>query len=188
MLRITLTLLLTPLALFGVIELRSIDFDQSRDDWNIITIELRSVRDDTESGYDNNIKVVPHLSYQLAAGSFTYYRSSAEVLTVKHGDSFVVPFILPGPIVERDRLRAEPFAFYIEIIVDGEALAFSPDFVSDNIRGNAEAIRSLKQRSEGPEGQQNDGILRPFYINPGVLGGNLRGLPIFRRPEGFPVD
>ena len=44
------------------------------------------------------------------------------------------------------RLRAEPFAYYVEISVDGTPLTFDPEFVSASIRDNPEAIRSLRPK------------------------------------------
>lgn len=108
------------------------------------------------------------------ATEFSYYRSSATVLTMEIGSPRSVYFYLPGDIVKRDRLKMQPDFFYVQVDVAGtevplfnEAGRLNPDMlaaVHKQIASKKEfdGARDLADRGVN----LNAGVLRPHFLVP----------------------
>ena len=120
------------------------------------------------------------------ATEFSYYRSSATVLTMEIGSPRSVYFYLPGDIVKRDRLKMQPDYYYVQLEVAGtevplysEAGRLNPDmlnavhkmFVS---KKDFDGARDQADRGVGA----NAGMLRPQYMVPYAIFDTL--------PQGSP--
>lgn len=120
------------------------------------------------------------------ATEFSYYRSSATVLTMEVNSDRSVYFYLPGDIVKRDRLKMQPDYYYVQLEVGGtevplfsEAGRINPDqlaavhkqFVN---KKDFDGARDLADRGAGA----NAGMLRPQYLVPYAIFDNL--------PQGSP--
>lgn len=121
-----------------------------------------------------------------AAADFAYYRSSATVLTMEVNTDRSVYFYLPGDVVKRDRLKAQPDYYFVQVEVGGQELPLFtetgrpvPDmqaavhkmFLDKKAFDDA---RSLADRAVGA----NSGLLRPQYLVPYSTYDNL--------PQGSP--
>lgn len=150
------------------VEIRRVNFGTARDSWLQVEIELRGSRNQRPGArnerFVDRVKVYCTLSYQFD-DRFDFYTSELELVGLEQNKSAVVSFFLPGILVERDRIRREPFAYLVELEVAGQPLPIQEAGVSANIRNNAAAINSLKSRAE-LEGEQNLGILIPAYAAP----------------------
>ena len=120
------------------------------------------------------------------AAEFSYYRSSATVLTMEVNSQRSVYFYLPGDIVKRDRLKMQPDYFYVQLEVGGtelplfnEAGRLSPDMQAAVHKqfANKQAFdgaRDLADRGVAA----NAGMLRPLYLVPYAIFDSL--------PQGSP--
>lgn len=120
------------------------------------------------------------------ASEFSYYRSTATVLTMEVNSSRSVFFYLPGDIVKRDRLKMQPDYYYVQLEVGGteiplynEAGRLSPDMQSAVHKqfANKQAFdgaRDLADRGVAA----NAGMLRPQYLVPYAIFDTL--------PQGSP--
>lgn len=120
------------------------------------------------------------------ATEFSYYRSSATILTMEIGSPRSVYFYLPGDIVKRDRLKMQPDYYYVQLEVAGtevplfsEAGRLNPDMLS--------AVHKMfvnKKDFDGARDQAdrgvsaNAGMLRPQYMVPYAIFDTL--------PQGSP--
>jgi hypothetical protein len=106
---------------------------------------------------------------------YSYYRSSATVLTMEIGSSRSAFFYLPGDIVKRDRLKLQPDYFYVQLEVGGnevplfnEAGRLTPDMLAavhkqfSSNKKEFDAARDLADRGA----TANAGMLRPQYMVP----------------------
>ena len=108
------------------------------------------------------------------ASEFSYYRSTATVLTMEVNSPRSVYFYLPGDIVKRDRLKMQPDYYYVQLEVGGtevplytEAGRLSPDMQAAVHKqfANKQAFdgaRDLADRGVSA----NAGMLRPQYLVP----------------------
>ncbi len=120
------------------------------------------------------------------ASEFSYYRSTATVLTMEVNSSRSVFFYLPGDIVKRDRLKMQPDYYYVQLEVGGteiplynEAGRLSPDMQAAVHKqfANKQAFdgaRDLADRGVSA----NAGMLRPHYLVPYAIFDTL--------PQGSP--
>lgn len=167
-------------------EVRRVQFESEREDWIRVRIELRGNRNPDPTArndrFVDRIRVSCILAYQFDTG-FDFYRSQAELVGIEQNQTAEVSFLLPGVIVERDRIRQDPFAYLIELEVKGEALPLQEAGVSPSIRSNPTAAQSLKSRA-ATEAERNDGILVPVYLAPPIFqDGNDTTAYIRREPE-----
>lgn len=171
------------------IEVQNVAFSQLRSGSIMMAVELRAKRDSaTREKFYSDIRVGAYASWgkegKADPAALTFYRSAAEIVAIEVNQSVVVPFILSGGAVQLDELRRDPFAYYVEVTVGEEPIPFSDSMVSSSIRGNPAAIRSIKDRADGQDGQENDGLFVPFYLSPyGLENASVRNLPFFKRPE-----
>ena len=120
------------------------------------------------------------------AAEFAYYRASATVLTMEVNTERSVYFYLPGDVVKRDRLKAQPDYYYVQVEVGG---AEQPLFTEvgrpvADMQGALHKMfldkkafddaRSLADRAVNT----NNGLLRPQYLVPYSIFDNL--------PQGSP--
>ena len=163
------------------------DTNVGRDNWKLVNIELRTNLNPLENARDrnfiDNITLDLYLSYQLADESFDFYRSQVRIVSLRRGDRRNVIFAIPGQIVERDRLRNEPFAYLVQIDIDGNTVPLRDTHVSPNIRGNAEAAERIVSEA-GSQANRNDGVLQPHYLIPeGVIRVDPNTTPPYLRTE-----
>ena len=184
-----LLLIVSPVFTFGGIEVRDVTFSELRSESIMMAVELRAVRDSgTQDEHISDVKVTVYAAWgdqgKTDPESLSFYRSAAEIVAIEVNDTVTVPFVLSGAVADRDELRKDPFGYYIEIEVDGEAIPYDDKMVSQTIRGNNAAIRSIKERGDGEDGTANDGLFLPIYLAPfGLEGASIRDIPFFRRSE-----
>ncbi len=117
--------------------------------------------------YNDHIKVILSLGYELEVGrrkSFRFFRSEAVVAALEQGRRVKVLFYLPPEIVKRDRLSRRPYAYLVELEVNGMPLRVGPGNVSSNLADNIR-WNNFKARVAA-EGSGNDGVLLPIYYTP----------------------
>jgi len=123
--------------------------------------------------YVDKIKVTVTLAYSSNSGkakkgqqgSFSYYRSAQTILTMQRNDQGTIYFYLPGEIVKRESLQVQPFAWLIELEVDGQAVPLEKKMCSSNLRNPSE-VALFKQAADAGV-IDNAGILRPQFQVPG---------------------
>jgi len=120
------------------------------------------------------------------AAEFSYYRSSATVLTMEIGSPRSVYFYLPGDIVKRDRLKMQPDYFYVQLDVGGtevplfnEAGRLTPDMLAAVPKTLASKKDFDGAREQADRGvNANAGMLRPQFMVPYAIFDTL--------PQGSP--
>jgi len=191
------------------VSVRSIHFDPvkiggQKNDWIRMQVELQAnfnpetkVAAEDKAGkrqankqWVDKIKVTVTQIYKPLAAKdateFSYYRSSATVLTMEIGSPRSVYFYLPGDIVKRDRLKMQPDYYYVQIEVGGSE---QPLF-NEAGRPVADMSNALHKqfldkkifdgaRSEADRAvNANAGMLRPHYLVPAAFYDSL--------PQGSP--
>jgi len=120
------------------------------------------------------------------AAEFSYYRSSATVLTMEIGSPRSVYFYLPGDIVKRDRLKMQPDYFYVQLDVGGtevplfnEAGRLTPDMLAAVHKMFVSKKDFDGAREQADRGvNANAGMLRPQFMVPYAIFDTL--------PQGSP--
>ena len=144
---------------------------------------------DTEAGpkkpinktWVDKVKVTLTLIFKpigtTTAAEFSYYRSTATVLTMEVNTDRSVYFYLPGDIVKRDRLKMQPDYYYVQLEVGG---AEQPLFTEAG-RPVADMTNSLHKqfldkkifdnaRSEADRAvNSNTGMLKPHFLVPAAF-------------------
>lgn len=141
------------------------------DDWAEIEVELIG-GPNLDPGalrprFNDNIKVILSLGYEVEAGrskTFRFFRSEAVVAALEQGRRTKVFFYLPPEIVKRDRLSRQPYAYLVELEVNGRPLRVGPRNVSSNLANNIR-WNNFKARAAA-EGHENEGVLLPIYSTP----------------------
>jgi len=138
------------------------------DDWIRYGIELRAQENPTDEDADwvNNIKVTFSIAYEDSenAGTFHWYQSEVEILTLEIAKERSIYFYLPWDIVERDNLPDDPYGWTIELSVDGRRLPLQTENFSRTI-GSQEVLTSF-QNGVQQNAEKNAGALRPQYFVP----------------------
>ncbi len=173
------------------VEVQNVTFRGIANDWVQVEVQLLVGENTTEGARDRNyiqnVGVELLLAYQRdgGEGSFDYYASEVEIVAMERGDRPNVYFSMTGPIVKRDRLpRGEPFAYLVNLTVNGADVPMGSRAVSSRIRGNDSAINSLRQNARSESGL-NEGILMPSFFAPlGDIRAQVRGEPIYLRRDG----
>jgi hypothetical protein len=181
----------TLLAQANPVEVQNVTFRGIANDWVQVEVQLLVGENTTEGARDRNfiqnVGVELLLAYQRdgSEGSFDYYASEVEIVAMERGDRPNVYFFMTGPIVKRDRLpRSEPFAYLVNLTVNGADVPMGSRAVSSRIRGNDSAINSLRQNARSESGL-NEGILMPSFFAPlGDIRAQVRGEPIYLRRDG----
>jgi hypothetical protein len=149
--------------------------------WMEATVEL-DVRgtEDGNPAFVDSVRVALNLGLQSAmAGEngFVFYRSEAEASTLESGTARF-RFYLPAAVVRRYQLSGEPFAFSVDVWIDGKPLLESRSAVSPNLT-TVEALRDFRDRV-ARDAIRNDGILVPQYDTPFLIE-YARDTPAFVR-------
>jgi len=120
-------------------------------------------------GFVDTVRVALSLglhSSMVDGGDFVFFRSEAEASTLESGTARF-RFYLPAAVVRRYQLSGEPFAFAVDIWVDGKPLPVSRIAVSTNLN-NPESVRSFRDRV-ARDAIRNEGILVPQYDTPFLI-------------------
>ncbi len=115
----------------------------------------------------DNVGVNLGLSFSLGSRPkevFRFFRSEAHLPTIEERNRRSIFFYLPPEVVERDELREKPFAFMVEISVNGQILPTRRNNVSANLE-NIKQVADFKERMSSQAGP-NDGVLLPIYQTP----------------------
>lgn len=184
-------LLVTPLVAQDAVQVDRVKFNSLRDDWIQMEIELSCLGNPSPEArnprYVENIKARVYLAWERDAQArlFDYYTSEVEIVIMEQNDKSNVYFYLPGPIVERDRLKKEPDFYYVEVSVDGEiqqpkgqSLAMSRNIA------NLEILKSFTSNAN-TESLKNEHLLMPIYLlsGSGIDLGRVGALPVFLRRD-----
>ncbi|MDR2429653.1 MAG: hypothetical protein LBD14_01925 [Puniceicoccales bacterium] len=124
----------------------------------------------------DKIKVTVTIAYELPAARkaasggaaasledrYAFYRSSVTIMTMEKNSTGSVFFYLPGEIVKRDQLKQEPYAYAIDLEVDGTSLPPSKSSVSRLLLAEAQykAFKEMADRGV----LSTTGVLRPQYL------------------------
>lgn len=173
--------LLVPAGLFGQagaevpVEVRNVRTNFVRpvggsENWMEATVELTVRGTPAENPqFVDGVRIALHLGFRspLAGDSgFVFYRSDAEASTLEAGTARF-RFYLPPAVVKRYQLSGQPFAFAVDVWIDGRALAASSSAVSENLN-SPEALRSFRDRVS-QAAIRNDGILLPQFRTPFLI-------------------
>lgn len=175
------------------VEVVRVDFQQTsgRDRWIQATVELRANQNPLEDArsrdFLDNITVDFFASWQPqgrgAEVGFDFYRSSVRIISMRRGERRNVVFLLPSVVVDRDRLNREPFAYLVELDLDGNRIPLRPNDSSPNLRDRPDVIEQLKTNAAS-QASRNDGILIPHYLAPeGLVRLDPSSLAQVYRPE-----
>lgn len=156
--------------------------------WYEAAIELRAGAFTANNRFAGPIEVRLNLATRVGIESearFEFYRSRVTLVGLEANQRAMVYFYLPPEIVRRDRIdRSEPFAWQVELVIDGQALPNLPASFSRSL-ADPPAAQSFVSRL-GSEAARNDGLLQPIYETPFFVreAGKFRDLPTFvRRTE-----
>jgi hypothetical protein len=185
------TSLTTPLFAVDAIQVNQVRFNSVGDDWIQMEVELACEGNQSPEArnprFVENIKVRVYLAWKRDAKEllFDYYSSEVEIVIMEQGDDNNVYFYLPGPIVDRDRLKKEPDYYYVEISVDDEMQQpkGQTPAISRNI-SNLEILKSFTSKANA-ESLKNEHLLMPIYLlsGSGVDLGRVSALPVFVRRD-----
>ncbi len=144
--------------------------------WNETDIEI-NVRPSAVKGdsrFVNRVRITLTLEAEGPGivGS-AYYRTSVEAVALEVGRSDI-RFYLPPEIVRRDKLRAEPKVYAVEISVGGQ------DLTPSKTASNAPDPRAFLAKAV-EEATANNGILQPQYLTNFAFD-SARPAPAFIRP------
>lgn len=191
------SLLILSLAVFSpiayaaeMIEVDSIKFNKTRDDWIQMEIQLscdgNPLPDAKNDRFLDDIKVTAYVTYSNdgAESQFTYYKSDLEIITMEKGDRNNVYFYMPGLVVERDRLKNDPDYYYVELSVGDNLLPPQKNAMSSSI-SNQQILDSMLSNAQS-EAEANQGIFMPVYLAPAAYLGRVSDLPTLRRYDYKP--
>ncbi len=144
---------------------------EGRNYWLEIEVEImggsNSSPDALNERYVDDILVTLGLGYSLESGEskrFRFFNAQARIPTLEENVRRSIFFYLPPEVVERDNLRAEPFAYLVELSVKGQALPTRRENVSTNLK-NASLVDSFRERLASLA-VENEGVLLPIYHTP----------------------
>lgn len=176
------------------VEVRNVRFDSVGDNWMMVTIQLRpdenTMPDAISRDFIDNVKIDFFMGFEVDRSnrdeSFDFYRSSARIISMQRRQSYNVHFFLPGVIRDRDNLRRDPFAWVVQIEVDGNQVPLRESQYSRNSLRSREAYDSLVSNANAA-GAANDGKLVPVYLAPEYIVResriNFRDVPAYYRFE-----
>ncbi|MGC6424992.1 MAG: hypothetical protein ACON4O_08420 [Lentimonas sp.] len=182
------------LALFGfvlssfaqerMIEVDSVKFNQTKDDWIQVEVELScngsALEDALDRRFVENIIVKVYLGYDRDAKNrvYDYYFSQVEIAIMEQGDRNNVYFYLPGLIAKRDQLPTEPMFYSLDITANG--VPQETEVRSSNLK-NPQFNETFKKNAEAASA--NADLLLPIYFTPAEFYRGVSDLPIFIRRE-----
>ncbi|MDX2108836.1 MAG: hypothetical protein SFY80_01210 [Verrucomicrobiota bacterium] len=160
----------------ALVRVRSIRFDtipenNGRGHWFETAVEVVAERNPSPEAYNpdfvDSVGVNVGLATQSANGAenrLKFYRSTVTLATLEQGRSVFVRFYLPPEIVKRDKVRGEPAAVMVELMVNGMPLEVHTENTTGLIT-NADRLDVFRKRL-AEEAAPNDGILLPFHRSP----------------------
>lgn len=154
------------------VEVVDIDFNDLKDDWVQMVIEISSngnpAEDAKNSRFVDNIKVMAYLAYESNSETkkFDFYKAQAEIVSIEQGKKKKVHFFIPGVVVERDRLPKTPPYYFVALEVDGRVIPLTSDAYSQGTL-NQDSLRSMKQKADA-ESEPNDFVLMQYYHVPRI--------------------
>lgn len=113
--------------------------------------------------YVDRLKVALSLGIKSLDGTFRFYRTEAEAVSVEAGAAHF-RFYLPPEIVRRDGLRPDADFWLAEIFVGGEAQPVSARNYSTSLR-ESERLKNF-QAKVAAEAPARDGEFVPQYVTP----------------------
>ena len=171
----------------NAVEVDRISFNSLRDDWVQMEIELscngNPSPDAKNPSFVENIKVKVYLAYlrDEATRKYDYYTAEVEIVIMEQHDDRNVYFYLPGPIVERDRLKKEPDFYYAEVSINGELLPPQQSAMSRSIK-TPQILESFVSNADSGS-VENEHMLMPIYLVSGIDIGRVSNLPVFLRRD-----
>jgi hypothetical protein len=176
------------------VEVDRVSFRTVAEDWWQATVKLRSHGDPSPNAgapdFAREVELILSVAFRQETGTagerpaFTFYRSTVRLPALEQGGPGRIPFYLPGVVVQRDRLPGRPFAWVVELSVEGEALPVRRGQFGGEIP-TRESYENFLQRARA-EAPPQDGWLRPVYRTPAriVASGGIdpRDIPAFVRP------
>ena len=157
--------------------------------WLETAIELRGVKNTKKAIHNprfiDAIAITVTLAYASEAkgpSDLTFFQASAQMATLEQGHPVSVYFYLPPEVRKRDRLRDRPYAYLIELSVDGEPLPSVDEHRSASLN-TAQALKRFRdQRAE--KAPQNQGILQAIHTtlfwNAALYPERMKTIPSFR--------
>lgn len=155
---------------------KDVKFSRATDDWIVAMIKLDAIENHKEDARDKdyieNIKVTLTVAYEpnysgAPKGQYDFYRSDLEIIAMKAAAPKHVYFALPGIIVKRDRLDKDPFAWMVELEVDGEKIEATKDHISDKLKKGGAAQSFITKANTSVS--ENENLLVPSYLAPEFL-------------------
>lgn len=156
------------------VEVTAVDFAQVRyeglpEAWLECAVELRAVAAGSgpraATHFAGPLTVRLSLAFrsgaESAAGPRTY-RAEAEVLALQAGEPRTVFFYLPPVEVERHQLRDRPYAWLVELVVDGVPLPPTGRALSATLQGGERLANFRRAVEAAPRA----GTLQPLYLTP----------------------
>lgn len=141
---------------------------------NNMVIQLRAQNQPNENApnkdYVDNVRVVVTQGYKYPNSTsdtdLMFYRSEAEIATLKLNDNRSLAFWMPADIVTRDRYSREPEYWIIELFVNGEQVPPDRSQVSTSLMRGGDPAANLAGFKSIAESKvaATEGILRPTYL------------------------
>lgn len=172
------------------LEVASVKFGSARseggaDYWmeSVIELDVKPGGKAVSGEFLNRVRVTLSLGLQLGGGGaekvYSFYKSSAEMISVEGGKAFV-RFYLPPEVVKRDKLRGDPEYFLVELEIGGQPQKITLNNTSKKI--NSADVLGFFKGKIGSEAVTNDGVLMPQYLTP-FASDSRRPSPTFLRRE-----
>lgn len=191
----SLILFLLPLALFArkdsPILIKDVEFQDIKvkdDQWIEVEIHLQAntafkyeFQGQRSDKFLDNIKLTFSLAYKTNrsdAGSFEFYESSVEIVSLQKGNDRYVYFYLPGVIRERDALTDDPAAWAVKFEISGKELPSSPKDYPDHFSRtlkNDELVSSFYKNLQDNI-ERNKGMLLPSYFAPSFVSARSKNI------------
>ncbi len=139
--------------------------------WYEIAIELEGGRvpgvDTMKPRFLNNVRVRLSLCYEvnsITGNDYQYFQSTVKIISLEKRNKKVSYFYLPPEIIQRDRLDLNPFAYLVEIDIEGIPLALGVKNIS-SVLCDSSRLFNFKARIAS-EAAKNAGVLQPIYHTP----------------------
>ncbi len=159
------------------VEFTRLDSGSRSGDWLELDVR-RDASDATRVNPDfiDDLEISVMLGFERggsARDGFDFFRSKAELVSLKEGRHFV-RFYLPPEIVERNQVRSEPHSFLIRLARSGRV-------VSESVSRQLERpqVRDSFLARIDAKAARNDGVLLPQFKSPFYLS-YPRETPTFR--------
>ena len=172
-----------------LVAVKGVKFAYSTDKWIVAEIKIDALKNPKgekarNEDYLDNVKVILTLAYEpksknLPDNHFDFYRSEVEIITIKTAAPKNIYFALPGSISERDKLSKDPYAWMVEIEVDGQKVEPQKDHLSKKLQKNATSF--IAKANAGVS--ETEDLLVPSYLAPNFVTAKLKNQPDFKRKD-----